>query len=177
MKRYLSICTAKEGITCSFDNGQILDYQDNFKYLGDVSFTVYFDFETTSRHAVFFDTVMYAVSYCQIYTFHPELNLGKIVTYRSFQQKPQEIYDLSHFKSEHVPFFDKVTLRQLKDAASAVLSREKSTSLAELFSNKLKFTIDTLKYWFNRIIKLKFFEVDSFMKIDWRKKKSSDQRN
>ena len=177
MKKYLSICTAKEGITCSFDKAQILDYQDNFKYLGDVSFTVYFDFETTSGHAVFFDTVMYAVSYCQIYTFHPELNLGKIVTYRNFQQKPQEIYDLSHFKSEHVPFFDKVTLRQLKDAASAVLSRKKSTSLAELFSNELKFTIDTLKYWFNRIIKPKFFEVDSFMKIDWRKKKSSDQRN
>ena len=63
MKKYLSICTAKEGITCSFDKAQILDYQDNFKYLGDVSFTVYFDFETTSRHAVFFDTVMYAVNY------------------------------------------------------------------------------------------------------------------
>ena len=33
---------------------------------------------------------------------------------------------------------------QLKDAASAVLAREKSTSFAELFSVELKFTIDTL---------------------------------
>ena len=58
----------------------------------------------------------------------------------------------SHFKSEHVPFFNQVTYRQLKDAASAVLSREKRSSLAELFSIELKFTQDTLKAWFNRII-------------------------
>ena len=46
----------------------------------------------------------------------------------------------------------------MKDAASAVLSRQKCTSLAERFLIKLKFTIDTLGDWFNRIIKPKFFE-------------------
>ena len=54
-------------------------------------------------------------------------------------------------------FFDKTTFHQLKDAASAVLAREKSTFLAELFSVELKFTIDTLKAWFRKIIKPKFF--------------------
>ena len=46
----------------------------------------------------------------------------------------------------------------MKDAASAVLAHEKSTSLAELFSVELKFTINTLNDWFSRIIKPKFLK-------------------
>ena len=56
--------------------------------------------------------------------------------------------------------FNKTTLLQLKDVASAVLAREKSTSLAELFSAELKFTIDTLNDWFSNVIKPKFFELN-----------------
>ena len=72
-------------------------------------------------------------------------------------------------------FFDKVILRQLKDAASAVAFREKCTSLAEMFSVKLKFTVDTLKAWFNKIIKPKFFDLDYNKKDNWRKKKSTSK--
>lgn len=53
MKKYFSICRAKEGITYSFDNGQILGYQDNFKYQDQLPFSVYFDFETATGNAVF----------------------------------------------------------------------------------------------------------------------------
>ena len=60
--------------------------------------------------------------YCQIYEFHPSINLDKIVIYRSFQQTADEIYNLSHFKLEHIPFFNETTFYQLKDAASAVLA-------------------------------------------------------
>ena len=125
MKNHLSICGVKEGITCSFDNGQILDYQDNFKDQGDLPFSVYFDFETTTGNAVFFDPKMYVVIYCQIYTLHQSLNLEKIVIYRSFQQTLSQIYDLSHLKNEHAAFFDAVTYQQLKDAASNIISRKK----------------------------------------------------
>ena len=58
MNKYLSICAAKEGITYSFDNRQILDYQDNFKYQGDLPFSVYFDFETITGSTVIFDANM-----------------------------------------------------------------------------------------------------------------------
>ena len=50
----MKVCTSKEGITYSFNNGQITSFQGNFKYLGDVPFTVYFDFETTTGDTVFF---------------------------------------------------------------------------------------------------------------------------
>lgn len=53
MKKHLSVCSAKGGITYTFDNGQIVNFQDNFKYLGDVPFMAYFDFETTTGNSAF----------------------------------------------------------------------------------------------------------------------------
>ena len=164
MKNHIQACTAKEGITYCFNNGEIISFQDNFKCLGDVPFTVYFDFETTTGDTGFFDPEMFVVSYCQIYSFHPSLNLEKILIFRSFQQTAEKIYDLSHFRQEHVAFFDRTVFYQLKDAASAVLAREKSNSLAELFSIELKFTIDTLNAWFSNTIKPKFLEIDDIEK-------------
>ena len=95
-----------------------------------------------------------------------------VAIFQSFQQTAEEIYDLSHFKQEHVPFFNKTTFYQLKDGASAVLAHEKSTSLAEIFSVELKFTVDTLNEWFSRVIKTNFFELDD-IKTDKFKGKSN----
>ena len=54
MKKDLQDCAAWEGITYTFGNGQIISFQDNFKYLGDVSFNVYLDSETTTGNSGFF---------------------------------------------------------------------------------------------------------------------------
>ena len=115
------------------------------------------------------------ISYCEIYSFHPSLNLDTIMIFRSHQQTPEQIFDLSHFKNEHTAFFNKITYYQLKDAASAVLAREKSISLAELFSAELTFTVDTLKDWFSRIIKPTFLEIDSAEKQKFRKDNPLDE--
>ena len=44
MKKHTKGCDAKEGVTYKFDNGNIISFEDNFKYMGNVPFTVYFDF-------------------------------------------------------------------------------------------------------------------------------------
>ena len=54
MKKHLSVCAGRAGFIYSFDNRKIIDYQDNFKSLGDVPFSIYFDFETTTGSVVFF---------------------------------------------------------------------------------------------------------------------------
>ena len=118
---------------------------------------------------------MYVVSCCEIYSFHPSLIFDKIVIFRSYQQTSEQIYDLCRFKNEHIAFFNKTTFSQLKDAASAVLAHEKSTSLAELFSVELKFTINTLKDCFSRLIKPNRFEIDSAKKQKFRKGKPIDK--
>ena len=83
---------------------------------------------------------------------------------------------MSHFKREHVPYFNKTTFSQLKDAADAVMAREKSTSLAELFSVELKFTVDTLNDWFSSILKPKFLKVDIIKKQGFRKENLIDKQ-
>ena len=95
MEKHNKVCAAKEGIIYTFDNRKIISFQDNFKFLGYVPFTVYFDFETTTDDVVFLDPKMFLVSYYQIYSFHPSLNLDKIVIFRRFQQSPEEICNLS----------------------------------------------------------------------------------
>ena len=159
MKKHTKIFAAKVGIVYTFENGRIVYFQDSFKCLRDVPFTVSFDFVTTTCDIVFSDPKMFVVSYCQIYSFHSSLNLDKIVIFTSFQQNPEELYDLNHFKQEHVPFFNRITFCQLKDVATAVLALEKSASLAEL-----KFIIDTLSSWFSNTIKAKLLELDDIKK-------------
>ena len=61
-------------------------------------------------------------------------------------------------------FFNRKSFCQLKDAASAMLARKKSTSPTELFSVKLKFTIDPLNDWFSNTIKPKFLYVNHIKK-------------
>ena len=55
MEKHLSCCASKAGFTFSFDNGKIIDYQDHYKNLGDLPFTVYYGFETTTGSVVFYD--------------------------------------------------------------------------------------------------------------------------
>ena len=45
--------------------------------------------------------------------------------------------------------------------------REKSTSLSELFSVELKFTIDMLNDWFSKLIKPKFLELSDIKEQDF----------
>ena len=99
---------------------------------------------------------MYVVSYCIIIAFHPELDIPRLYIYRSYDQTYNQLTSLLHFEIvqnnffEHKQNFNPKTLEQLKDAAFAVLNREKNTALAEMFSIELKFTTDWLKFWFNK---------------------------
>ena len=74
--KHVKKCASIEGIVCSFQNNKIISFQDNCEYLGDVPFTVCFDFETTTGENIFQDPKMFVISYFQIFAFHPALNLA-----------------------------------------------------------------------------------------------------
>ena len=157
---HIKVCSSVSGIVYKFENNKIISFQENFKSMEDLLFTVYFDFETTKGDDITNDPKMFVISYCQIYAFHPDLKLNEMVIFRSFQQNAEEIYSLDQISQEHVRFFDVVTFIQMKDAATNVLIKQKSTSLSELFSVELKFTIETLTKWFNSTFKSKFLELN-----------------
>lgn len=54
MQEHVSVCAGQVGFSYSFDNGKIINFQDNFKKIGDLPFSIYYDFETTAGSAVFF---------------------------------------------------------------------------------------------------------------------------
>ena len=155
MKKHLFFCSGKAGFTFSFNNGKTIDYQDQYKNLGDVPFGIYYDFETTAGSIVFFDAKIFVVSYCMAVAFHPDLDLPRICIFRSYDQTHEQLTSLSLFEALEYNFFadkehyNRSTLKQL-DSAFSVQNREKNTALAEMFSIELKFTVDCLKFWFQK---------------------------
>ena len=105
MKEHISCCAGQAGFNFSFNNGKIINYQDNLKKMGDLPFAVYYDFETTTGSAVFFDAKMYKIYYCIIVAFHPDLNLPPIFIYRAFDQDKTNLTSLVHFKVVQTNFF------------------------------------------------------------------------
>ena len=97
MKEHIDSCAGQAGFSYSFDNGKIINYEDNFRKLGDLPFVVYYDFETTTGSVVFFDAKMYVVSYCIIIAFHPDLNIPRLYIYRSYDQSDEALSSLHHF--------------------------------------------------------------------------------
>ena len=85
-------CSKIPGITYKFQNEHLPSLEENFKLLGDLPFTVYFDLETTCGKKLcedFTDPLrkMYPVSYCFIIAFNPSLYLNEITVLRSFSDK------------------------------------------------------------------------------------------
>ena len=101
---HVKTCSDIARIVYKFGNQKVVSFQGNCKYMGYLPFTVYFDFETTTGDSILHDPKMFVISYCQIYSFHPDLKLDKIVIYRSFQKNAEEIYSLDHFSQENVKF-------------------------------------------------------------------------
>ena len=106
IKKHISTCSGQAGFNFVFDNGKIVDYQENYKKIGDHPFSMFFDFETKTRSVVFFDAKMYVVSYCIIVAFHPELNLPRLVIYRSYDETINQLNSLVHLDIAKQDFFE-----------------------------------------------------------------------
>ena len=99
--------------------------------------------------------------------FAPKIYLiPRLVIFRKYDQNANALISLTHFQALQYDFFsdpenyNKITLKQLEDAVFSVQNRENNTALAEMFSIELKFTIDCLKFWFQKNHKILELEID-----------------
>ena len=53
MEEHIFCCAGQAGFNFSFDNGNIINYLNSFKKIGDLPFSVYYDFKTTTGSEVF----------------------------------------------------------------------------------------------------------------------------
>ena len=74
--------------------------------MGDVPFSIYFDFETTCGKKVYNfdkDVTLYPVSYAFVVAFHLSLNLDRIFVVRSFNHTFDQLNDVGYLLDEMLP--------------------------------------------------------------------------
>ena len=69
LDKHLKSCSFMPGIVYKSENQHITTFEDNFRFMGEQPFAIYFDLETTCGKKEFYndeksDTKMYPVSYC-----------------------------------------------------------------------------------------------------------------
>ena len=93
------------------------------------------------------DARMYLVSYTFAVAFHPSLNLDGPSVVKSFNHTFEQLNSMNNLSDEMLPYFDPITILQLRDCAQAVheKKKKKKKSISEIFSCDLKFVIDLPK--------------------------------
>ena len=77
---------------------------------------------------VFFDAKMYVVSYCMIIAFHPDLNILRLYSYRSYDQSDEDLTSLHHFDAVQINFLnfcENLNLKTQKQLQNATLAVKK----------------------------------------------------
>ena len=167
MEKHMKCCAGQASYSLVFDQS-VVNYQDNFNKIGDVPFSIYYDFETTTGSAIYTDAKMYVVSYCMIVAFHAKLKMPPLVIYRASDQNLTELCYLHYLNQVKRDFLSHQyhnfkTKQQFEDCALATFNKQKNTVLSELFSVELKVVCDALKRWFSAEVKhLAVNQVDKF---------------
>ena len=155
-EKYLRVCGQKPGVIYDLSLKNIVTFQDNLKYRGDVPFCVYADFETTAPTVDYLNPenkAMFAVSYSLIFAWHPELCLPRQMVVRGYNHTLEELSNMNYLKPDQLAMRNQRTTHQLQDAIVNVHSKNKKNAIVEMFSFELKFTCDILMLWFNQKIK------------------------
>lgn len=105
------------GIIYKFENQNIANFEVNLKKMGDITFTMYFDFETstgTTSQNHLEDEQMDQIFYSLIFAFHLKLQLDRKVIIRSFNHSLEKVNDVSYLTDEMLRNLDPIIVRQLK---------------------------------------------------------------
>ena len=84
-----------------------------------------------------------------IVAFHPELNLERIMIYRSFVHSLDQLTTLSYLTREQITYIELHLINMLRDAAFKVTKRKCKNILGQMFSVECALVKKTLLKWFN----------------------------
>ena len=101
--------------------------------------------------------------------FYLSLNLERIFVVRSFNHIFDQLNEVGYLLDEMLPYFDPITVQQLRNCAKAAHEKKEKFCLNEMFSCELKFVTDLLKKWlaekyFDRYKESNFFSQQKFKK-------------
>ena len=163
-ENHVKVCSGKPGIVYNFCSQTLTSFEDNYKAKGDVPFTIYFDFETTSPTDSEYlnpeEKKMFVMSYVIVVAFHPHFNFNRIVVQRSMCHPKEEMTSVNYLSREQFEFKPLELIKQLYDQALHVLKRTCENALAVMFGIELAFVKKTLLGWFNKKVAAPFKRLD-----------------
>ena len=128
LERHQRVCGKKPGVVYDFNLKNVVTFEDNLKYRGDIPFCVYADFETTAPTDDYLNPenkAMNAVSYSLIFAWHPKLSLPRQMVVRGYNHSLDELSNMSYLTSEELAMRNQTATRQLQDAVLNVHSKRK----------------------------------------------------
>ena len=181
-KRHMENCSGVPGVIYNFNMQSLISFEDNFNAKGDLSFVIYFDFETTAPTDNCFDPeqkTMFVVSYVMIVAFHPDLKIDKIIIQRSYAHAIEQLTSLDYFSQDQIKFINKELVRQLKDIAFDVSKRKCKKTMGQMLCVECGLVKKTLLEWFNRKFESQYLKISPFdefryernFPIDWQNDK------
>ena len=85
--RHIKTCSGQPGVIYDFNVQNIVIFEDNIKYKGNIPLSIYIDFEANAPTESSLDSdyrKTFAVSYVIIFAFHLYLKLDRLIIERSF---------------------------------------------------------------------------------------------
>ena len=166
-EHHLKVCSGKPGIVYNFCLQTLTSFEDNYSAKGDVPFSIYFDFETTSPTDSEWldpeDKKMFVMSYVIVVAFHPHFNFNRILVQRSVCHSKEELTSVNYLTHEQFAFKTPELIKQLYDQALHVSKRTTKNALGVMFDIELGFVKKTLLAWFNKKVSAPFKRLDQYI--------------
>ena len=119
-------CSGRHGYVYNFNTENMLTFEENLKYKGDIPLIAYVDFETTAPKNDCINPenrAMFAVSYVMNFALHPELDINRVIIEHSFGHSREKLTSLNYLMREQLKVKDRATLLQLRDCTLAVANK------------------------------------------------------
>ena len=107
--KHIECCSRIPGIVYNFNNKNLISFEDNIIYKGDLPLVTYMGFETTATTDNCFNpeqTKMFAVSCVIVFVFHPKLNLDRVIAQRSFGNSIKKLTTIDYLINDQMECID-----------------------------------------------------------------------
>ena len=143
-KQHMEHCSGVLGIVYNFNNQNLVTFEDNLGYKGDLPVIAYISLETTASTDSCFDPeqkkmfvvsyVIILVSYVIILAFHPKLKMDRVIIQRSFGHSLEQLTTIDYLANGQMSFVDVKLIKQLKDSTLEVNRKKYKNAIAQMFS-------------------------------------------
>ena len=120
-ENHIKVCASKPGVVYDFNLQNVVTFEDDIKYKGDIPLCVFAGFETTAP-----------TDDC----LNPENK-------SMYNHSLSELGDMSYLTAE-LAMRNEKTAKQLRDAVINVDSKKRGNAIVEMFNTELKFACDIL---------------------------------